>query len=387
MVHWTYKVGFWIGCLSLWGIIAFAAPTLPSNYTGPLAPDTVPSNHTGPLAPDAVPKNSNQHNTSISNQHNTSISNRVEIKNDLSDDTIPVTANNKDIFDSTDVPTLDKLDSLLLDSTIKKVTPNTKQQPGKSSKGRKVNDRQSKNIVSGLSDNNLNPRKDYIKSVTQAEKKIDRSYSKKNITVHKIQQTLGGKENLPSSKIDSDVQYNSFTRNETIMLGIPDDDVVEGKLTEKARLKMISYHEYTQELQQQIQERSQQKLGDAIDYYLLVYNKSFLYHQTPEKMRADRDSAIQEAILSLLKNDLENFRVIIDNYPIINTELEDGNNFLHLAVLYNKLDFARYLLSKGINDKKYNDYHLTPYMIANVLRKFDMVRLMLNAEINAAKYF
>ena len=400
MIHWTYKIYLFIA-LPLYTIIAYGSePPLPKNYKESFIREAES------LLDQDVKKKNDANIVTHTNNSNAKPLVQKDLNDKESDERISLTSKHYNTFDDSDVPTLDKPNieqhtakSIVIDS---KKTIIDAQQSSKSNDKDVKNNRDSINTKSTKSNvpyvnktTNLNTNTHHTTTVAKEAKKIDKAPSANRQTTQNFnankpvedpaQKHQVDKVIVTTSKTKSDLNKSKFIRDETIMLEIPYDDVVEGRITDKAKLKMISSHEYIKEFQQQIKQRSVQKLADAIDDYLLTYNRSFLYPESLANIKSKQDDAIEEAISALVKDNIGNFSAIIDNSPILNTELEYGNNFLHLAVLYNKLDFARYLLSKGINAKKQNNYHLTPYMIADLLRNFDMLRLILNAGINASK--
>jgi hypothetical protein len=178
-----------------------------------------------------------------------------------------------------------------------------------------------------------------------------------------------------------------FVNAELIMLQMPDGDFVCGEMTDKAKLYRMSFDQYVKIFWENFETKDQQIAKDQIDQYVANRNQMFLEPISNSKIKQVNDQTKQLALNYLVKGNLNDLRALIENYSLLNIKYENGNNLLHLSSYLNKEIFARYLLTKGINQFAINDRKMTAYNIANLLQNFDIVRLLLNINITKHLYY
>ncbi len=200
-------------------------------------------------------------------------------------------------------------------------------------------------------------------------------------------QTIPTKPKITAKTQEYSQEKIDFINNELIMLQIPDEDFVCGKMTNQAKLNEMSFDKYVKLFWENFETKNQKITKADINQYVADHDKMFLEPKSNSKIIYIRDKTKELALDYLANGKFDELKVMIDNYPILNNKYEGGNNLLHISSYLNKEIFARYLLAKGINQFSMNNKNMTAYDIANLLQNFDLVRLLLNSKITKHLYY
>jgi hypothetical protein len=124
----------------------------------------------------------------------------------------------------------------------------------------------------------------------------------------------------------------------------------------------------------------------SLNYHFQVLSKK-IYKNDYNKDNMHLPSPLPEdyyhlAAFALIKEpdeDLSSLRSIIEELGNVNAIIDDyGNNLLHHAVVFNRLDIARMLIGMGINPAIPNKYDVTPLALAKKIGNVTLYNALLS---------
>ncbi|NRB11335.1 MAG: ankyrin repeat domain-containing protein [Rickettsiaceae bacterium] len=214
-----------------------------------------------------------------------------------------------------------------------------------------------------LEKNIASSREDLPKISEKEEKKVEQ-LPKKYVT------NIQGHEHTTLEK-----KQHKFVNNEAKVLVLPNDDVVLGKLTEKAAIEQMDIRTYVQLFRKNYSTVRAAREIAIVDEFINNYDENF----NPEKFSQtiqDKYYGLDQAFKAIKRNDLPTLINMLDNYNILQLKDDNNNNLLHMAAYTGNYSAAKLLLMKGINLNAKNNKHQSPLFIARKKRN-PMLRQLL----------
>lgn len=178
------------------------------------------------------------------------------------------------------------------------------------------------------------------------------------------------------SGIDRDQMI--FVDNEAQVLLLDNDDVVLGKVTDKASEDLMNFDSYIVAFQKQYRSpediAKHDKLLDFIDQYDEIFYPDATFHSG-----TGQRSAFKLAIKSITIGSFNDLKVLLDNYSILQLKDSGRNSLLHAAAINDNYAAAKLLLMRGIDMRSINYRGYSPMDIARRLNDSDMVFLLNSA--------
>lgn len=210
-------------------------------------------------------------------------------------------------------------------------------------------------------------------------------------TPQQIEQIAEGELVIDNSQIekftdetaaDIDSETLQFVNNEAQVLLLPDDDVIEGKLTQEAKLNMMDLRSYIQLFWSKYE-----KAKRAYDSYKL---DKFIDDYESER-RVDYNSkdvveALKGAFKAVDSGNIDSLISLLNAYPILHLTGSGGNNLLHEAAYVGNYSAAKFLVLKGINIHAKNAKKQTAMTVAKRAKNSDIVTLLKSAGARKKKY-
>lgn len=192
---------------------------------------------------------------------------------------------------------------------------------------------------------------------------------------------------LPTDDLDQTNEYNDkiagagnlsnlskFVIDEAKVLLLPNDDVVEGELTDSAAQEQMDFLNYSKLYELQLDFANKYGKREVIDNFLKNYDINF----NKVAILTDVEAASQ-AFNVLGKNNLFAMRTLLDNNSLLQAKNERGDTLLHAAVELDNYTLAKFLIIRGVNLLAYNDRGETPYMISQEIGDDDISKLLESA--------
>lgn len=192
---------------------------------------------------------------------------------------------------------------------------------------------------------------------------------------------------LPTDELDQTNEYNDkiagagnlsnlskFVIDEAKVLLLPNDDVVQGELTDSASYEQMDFLKYSKLFESQLNLANNYSKREVIDNFLRNYDTNF----NKVTILTDVEAASQ-AFNALSKNDLFVLRALLDNNSLLQAKNERGDTLLHTAVELDNYFLAEFLIIRGVNLLAYNDRQETPYMISQEIGNDNISKLLESA--------
>lgn len=144
------------------------------------------------------------------------------------------------------------------------------------------------------------------------------------------------------SNEDQDRLY--FVNAESVMLLLEDDDVVLGKLTKKAYLDSLHGKDYINLFLKTYVSQMESKKAHMMDSFIRKYE--FLHEGRDASVLSEQE-AKKLAFEALKRDNIDDLRIFINNYPILQSYDRNGNNMLMLAIELDNVPISKFLLIKG----------------------------------------
>lgn len=157
-------------------------------------------------------------------------------------------------------------------------------------------------------------------------------------------------------KPKQDVKLLKFIKDESILILFKDDDVILGKLTTKAKLDQMNFSTYLK-----LHEENNKKIQDQAQKHL---TQKFIAKHSAPFIPLSKQYLRKEIKKEIADSSLNNIRIFVDNYDILNMSDSKGNNMLHLANIHNDFIIAKWLVMKGIKLNHLNKEYLAPIDLA-----------------------
>jgi|GEM_PF-5888777 len=192
---------------------------------------------------------------------------------------------------------------------------------------------------------------------------------------------------LPTDELDQTNEYNDkiagagnlsnlskFVIDEAKVLLLPNDDVVQGELTDSASYEQMDFLSYSKLFESQLNLANNYSKREVIDNFLKNYDANF----NKVTILTDVEAASQ-AFNALSKNNLFVLRALLDNNSLLQAKNERGDTLLHTAVELDNYFLAEFLIIRGVNLLAYNDRQETPYMISQEFGNDNISKLLESA--------
>jgi hypothetical protein len=181
---------------------------------------------------------------------------------------------------------------------------------------------------------------------------------------------------------DVDGDTLQFVNNEAQVLLLPDDDVVEGKLTQEAKLNMMDLRSYIQLFWS--------KYDQAKRAYAAYKVNKFIdeYEDEPRVDYSSKDviEALDNAFKAVDSGNTDSLISLLNAYPILHLTGPGGNNLLHEASYVGNYTAAKLLVLKGVNLQAKNAKKQTAMDIAKSANNKDIVDLLKSADARKKRY-
>lgn len=165
-----------------------------------------------------------------------------------------------------------------------------------------------------------------------------------------------------------------FVRDESVFILFKDDDIVLGKLTERAKIDQMPFNNYLNLYYKNQEKKAGKKRAKRIEKFIEA--RSGL-EPVPLPDRYLREAMQKEIKLS----NLTNLKVLEDNYEIIDMVDDDGNTALHLATYDNNSAIVKWLIMRGTHLEPINFQATTPKEIAGANRNWQIFDMLEKAEV------
>lgn len=167
-----------------------------------------------------------------------------------------------------------------------------------------------------------------------------------------------------------------FLANESIMLLVDDDDIVLGRLTKKAYLEQMPCKEYINLSEKTYVSHMDQKNRNRMESFIRKYD--FL-HEGKNFGGLSNKEAQDLAFDAIYFSNIDDVRVLINNYPILNNTNEDQSNMLMLAVELGDVPMSKFLIRRGSDIYKTNYDGDNPISLAKKSRDYEIQKIINDA--------
>jgi hypothetical protein len=234
--------------------------------------------------------------------------------------------------------------------------------------------------------NENNDKKEAEKQPKKEESSIEsyvnvKSDTKKDDTNIKVK--VDTKDN---TKEDKDLEQ--FLKNEILILGVEDDEIILGSLTSVGFVNSLDYKEYIEYLNTNFNNSSLYKnpeqekaVEEIIEISWQSRNNQKFETNFLKKIQYDSSALSLLVINYVKKNDVNNLASLFYRQPYL-VGVKDcvGNNLLQIAVYSGAYDVSRYLISIGINLDNKSIYGIDPYGSATIMEDKKLQELIFRAK-------
>lgn len=175
---------------------------------------------------------------------------------------------------------------------------------------------------------------------------------------------------------DPNEDRKSFISDESTMLLLEDDDIVLGKITTNAYLESLHGKEYINLFWKNYISGVEQKRSHITDSFIRKYE--FAHKGIDATVLSNRE-AKKLAFEAIRRDNLEDLRVLVDNYPILQSYNKNGNNMLMTAIEFDNISISKFLLIRGVDLFLVNRDGDNILSIARESNDPDMERIINNA--------
>lgn len=183
----------------------------------------------------------------------------------------------------------------------------------------------------------------------------------------------------------SNLEKQRFIANETVLLQRPNDQVVLGRITDKALLYEAPYAKYVKsfwvEFEREANSLRRQNIKMFLDQYPQKFDSSQLDIIPSETgLPLSRDDIDALAFDAIDDSDLVTLMALLQNFDILQTARDSiGNSLLARAVLHGNEDDIVFLLQEGIDVNTLNFNNQTPLMLAAIMGNTEMMETLMTA--------
>ncbi|MDG1436333.1 MAG: ankyrin repeat domain-containing protein [Rickettsiaceae bacterium] len=217
-------------------------------------------------------------------------------------------------------------------------------------------------------------------SISKFQKEII-SKQEQPVSIEKISpEELKEKNNLEEftkvAAADLEKEQLEFVNNESQLLILPNDDVVEGELTEEVKFDLMDFREYVKVFWSKYHWiKNEDKRESIEDFINSVSEDEYVYSEEELVL------ALSEATKSIERNNIYSLVFLLDAYPILQRIGEGGNTLLHESVYKDNYLSARLLLSKGIDMSVKNSYNHTALELAEKMGNKNIIFLLKSSKL------
>lgn len=210
-------------------------------------------------------------------------------------------------------------------------------------------------------------------------------------TPQQIEQIADGELVIDNSQIekftdetaaDVDSDTLQFVNNEAQVLLLPDDDVVEGQLTEEAKLNMMDLRSYVQLFWSKYDKAKRAYVSYKLDKFIDEYESE----RRVDYSSQDVIEALKSAFKAVDSGNTDSLISLLNAYPILQLTGPGGNNLLHEAAYVGNYPAAKLLVLKGINIHARNAKKQTAMTVAKRSNNKEIMVLLKSAGARKKRY-
>lgn len=167
-----------------------------------------------------------------------------------------------------------------------------------------------------------------------------------------------------------DIKLMRFIRDESIFILFKDDDIILGKLSERAKLDQMPFPEYLRLYKNSIKDNSGMEKSIQMEKFIKARSH---YAHVPIK-KSQLQKSVRKEIRS---SNLSDLRTLDDHYEIIDMVLDNnGNTALHIATYEDNPAIVKWLIMRGAHLGAVNIDSITATDLASSKRNWKIFEML-----------